>query len=307
MLSHPLSKSYSENQHCPQFAMTQVSGVTISSFGSIVIKLLTIKVVKYLEIMLQTPNKKSISMCAYTFYEVYATVPKFIYFIWSMHTLKLISCLGVCNVISECFKHIFIWCMHMLKLISCLGVCNVVSECLNTLIVSSFMTMLPKLEIVAPKLESLQIEGSVDFLSKIEIKDVMALLKVKLIVNNVIPGTNNNMEVVDDCPKLHILHLQLLKWTPIYRKSTLPSIFNDSRFRATISSFGSIVMKLLVIKVVKHSNYVANSYTRNQFRCMPILYMKYMQLSQSLQWLKFGGHSFQFWQHYHETSYNQSR
>ena len=104
-----------------------------------------------------------------------------------MHTLKLISCLGVCNVISECFKHIFIWCMHMLKLISCLGVCNVVSECLNTLIVSSFMTMLPKLEIVAPKLESLQIEGSVDFLSKIEIKDVMTLLKVKLIVNNVIP------------------------------------------------------------------------------------------------------------------------
>ena len=105
-----------------------------------------------------------------------------------MHTLKLISCLGVCNVISECFKHIFIWCMHMLKLISCLGVCNVVSECLNTLIVISFMTMLPKLEIVAPKLESLQIEGSVDFLSKIEIKDVMALLKVKLIVNNVIPA-----------------------------------------------------------------------------------------------------------------------
>ena len=73
------------------------------------------------------------------------------------------------------------------------------------------MTMLPKLEIVAPKLESLQIEGSVDFLSKIEIKDVMALLKVKLIVNNVIPGTNNIMEVVDDCPKLHILHMQLLK------------------------------------------------------------------------------------------------
>ena len=101
--------------------------------------------------------------------------------------------------------------MHMLKLISCLGVCNVVSECLNTLIVSSFMTMLPKLEIVTPKLESLQIEGSVDFLSKIEIKDVMALLKVKLIVNNVILGTNNIMEVVDDCPKIHILHMQLLK------------------------------------------------------------------------------------------------
>ena len=90
------------------------------------------------------------------------------------------------------------------------------------------------------------------------------------------------MEVVDNCPKLHILHMQLLKWTPIYRKSTLPSICNDSRFKATISNFGSIVMKLLAIKVVKHSNYVANSYTRNQFQCMPILYIKYMQLSQIL-------------------------
>ena len=55
--------------------------------------------------------------------------------------------------------------MHTLKLISCLGVGNIISECLTTLIVSSFMTMLPKLEIVTPKLESF--EDSVDFLSKI--------------------------------------------------------------------------------------------------------------------------------------------
>ena len=64
MMSHPLSKSYSENQHCLQFAMTQVSGVTISSFGSIVIKLLTIKVFKHSETTLQTPKQEiNFNMC----------------------------------------------------------------------------------------------------------------------------------------------------------------------------------------------------------------------------------------------------
>ena len=39
----------------------------------------------------------------------------------------------------------------------------------------------------------------------------------------------------------------------LLRKSTLPSICNDSSFGVTISNFGSIVIKLLTIKVFKHS------------------------------------------------------
>ena len=77
--------------------------------------------------------------------------------------------------------------------------CNIISEGLNTLIVIEHMIAMPKLEIVAPKLESLHIEGSVNFVRKIQIKDVSTLVKVRLIVSNIFPITNNNlMEVMDD-------------------------------------------------------------------------------------------------------------
>ena len=45
--------------------------------------------------------------------------------------------------------------LHTMKLFSCTGVCNIISEGLNTLIVIEHMITLPELEIVAPKLESL--------------------------------------------------------------------------------------------------------------------------------------------------------
>ena len=89
--------------------------------------------------------------------------------------------------------------LHTMKLISCTGVCNIISEGLNTMIVIKHMLALSELEIVAPKLESLHIEGSVNFVRKIQIKDVLTLVKVRLIVSNIIPITNNNlMEVMDD-------------------------------------------------------------------------------------------------------------
>ncbi|KAK7825968.1 hypothetical protein CFP56_032495 [Quercus suber] len=89
--------------------------------------------------------------------------------------------------------------LHTVKLLSCTGVCNIISEGLNTLIVIEHMIALPKLEILATKLESLHIEGSVNFVGKIQIKDVSTLVKARLIVSNIIPITNNNlMEVMDD-------------------------------------------------------------------------------------------------------------
>ena len=67
------------------------------------------------------------------------------------------------------------------------------------------MIAMPKLEIVTPKLKSLLIEGSVNFFGKIQIKDVSTLVKVRLIVSNIIPITNNNlMEVMDDQVQLLI-------------------------------------------------------------------------------------------------------
>ena len=95
---------------------------------------------------------------------------------------------------------------------SCLGVCNVIFECFNYFDCKQFYDNAVKTENCGPeKLASLQIKDSVDFLNKIQIKDVMALIKAKLIVNNVILDTNNIMEFVDDCLKQHILHMRLLR------------------------------------------------------------------------------------------------
>lgn len=89
--------------------------------------------------------------------------------------------------------------LHTVKLLSSTGVCNIIYEALNTLIVIEHMIALQELEIVAPKLESFHIEGIVNFVGKIQIKDVSTLVKARLIVSNIIPITKNNlMEVMAD-------------------------------------------------------------------------------------------------------------